>query len=57
MSAFTFKDRIVLHDNQSFATLDSTGVSRSNLLIVSDGVTNITGVKNKYFADKQYNRK
>lgn len=45
MSAFTFKDRIVLHNNQPLATLDSTGVSRSNLLLVNNGVTNLTGIQ------------
>ena len=44
MSAFTFKDRIVLHNNQPLATLDSTGVSRSNLLLVNNGTTTISGI-------------
>lgn len=43
-TAYTFRDRIVLHDNQPLATLNSAGTTRSNLIIVTSGVTNLTGV-------------
>ena len=42
MSAYTFKDKIVLHNNQPLATLDSTGTIRTNLLLVNNGVTHLT---------------
>ena len=46
MSAYTFKNSIVLHDNQPLQTLDSTGTSRSNVLLVNNSETFFTGIKN-----------